>query len=85
MRPERVFPPSEPSSPRIYEKGAGLMNTASEAISDPKGFAAAKFEELKVSGVLPSPCRVGIAILNLTESEDFSTDELVDSGRCEVT
>lgn len=36
-----------------------------------------KFEELKVSGELPSPCGVGMSILKLTRDEDYCTNDLV--------
>lgn len=35
-----------------------------------------QFEELKLSGNLPSPSGVGMAILRLTQNEDFTADEL---------
>ena len=34
------------------------------------------FEELKLSGDLPSPSGVGMKILKLTQGEDFSTEEI---------
>ncbi|MBI4878567.1 MAG: diguanylate cyclase [Planctomycetes bacterium] len=35
-----------------------------------------KFDELKLTGNLPSPSGVGMAILRLTQSDDFSAEEL---------
>ena len=34
------------------------------------------FEELRLSGQLPSPSGVGMQILKLTQGDDFSTPEL---------
>ena len=34
------------------------------------------FEELKLTGQLPSPPGVGMKILKLTQGEDFSADEI---------
>jgi two-component system cell cycle response regulator len=37
-----------------------------------------KFDELKLTGNLPSPSGVGLKILQLSQSEDYSLDELTD-------
>jgi hypothetical protein len=35
------------------------------------------FDELKVSGKLPTPSGVGMAILKLTQRDDYSVEEVV--------
>ena len=38
-----------------------------------------RFEELKSSGALPSPTGVGMRILEITRTDDYSVDEMADA------
>lgn len=46
---------------------------------DRVGMLEQTFEELKLSGNLPSPSGVGMKILTLTQGEDYSTKEIADT------